>query len=965
MTTFGKTSIRGIRRSLSRFLAILSIVALGTGFLSGLLATTPDMKEASNAYFDDQKMYDFMIQCNLGVTEDDAKALEDMPEIEEAVSLYQQDVFMHDDEDEKYETRLTLFQPGEDIKINKPYIEDGRLPEKDDEIFACAPNEYTLKIKVGDVYKDGDGKEYKVVGRGDMPQFMSSHGENTSLGSGKVMMGFYGIDTKERDVDTVIYARGKGLPDDSFSNAYEKQTGKIEKKLKNLGKERSKIRRQDIVDEAQKKLDDKRKEYQDKKKEANDKLADAESKLEDGQRQIDDGWNRINSAIADLNANIDRVNAKQKQLDQLAPQIAQLEAAIKQGLPVPADKQAAVQQYYAGRQQLDQARAQIESARSQIRSQQTRLNKEQRKINRGWEDYSKEKKKADEKLAEAQSKIDDAQDEINRIKKAKWYIWNRNDNVGFNAYRDDVDKVQAVAKIFPVFFFLVAALVALTTMTRMIEEQRRDIGIFKALGYSNARIRNYYVTYGLVAAIIGAIVGQAIGFYLFPTVISNAYTMLYNLPPITPYIRPEFGIWVTLVTLLGILGTVLAATNSEVKEVPASLMLPKAPPPGKRILLEKIGFIWSRIKFSRKVTLRNLFRYKKRFLMTIIGVAGCYALLVAGFGIRDSIGNITNLQYNEINTYDILMRVKNTDWYDKIEGIDEFTKTSHDQGKANSPAVKQRKEISIIVPKDKEEIKKFIAIRDRSDGKLEELQDGRVVISEKLAEQLKAKVGSKITLHADGIEGKAKVGAICENYVGHIVYMTPKTYRDVFSKSPKFNYILAKEDLGDMTEKQLLRNIKEDENVEYILAISNVKKSFSDSVKSIDYIVLVLIIAAGALASIVLYNLTNVNICERKKELATIKVLGFFDKEVAGYIFREMHLLTLIGMVCGIPMGFALHKYIIKTVEVHEVMFGRVIAWQSFIYAAIITIVFAAIVNTIMKRVIKNIDMVESMKAND
>ena len=654
----------------------------------------------------------------------------------------------------------------------------------------------------------------------------------------------------------------------------------------------------------------------------------------------------------------------------MAPKIAQLEQAKKMaeqnGMSLPPEQEQALQQYYAGKEKLAIGKQKIEAARAEIERQKKEIERAEDQIRVGWDDYNRARKESNEKLAEAQEKIDDAQEEINSIKRAKWYVWLRNNNVGISAYESDVEKVGALAKIFPMFFFIVAILVALTTMTRMIEEERATIGTLKALGYSRGKIRSYYLMYGLLASLVGAVVGQLLGFYAFPMVISNAYSMMYNLPVITPAVLWQYAIPITVITVLGILATIFAATSSELKEVPASLLLPKAPPPGKRIFLEKIGFIWKRLKFSRKVTLRNLFRYKKRFLMTIIGIAGCYALLVAGFGIRDSIANITDLQFDEINTYDIMFKVKTSDWENGVEGLDKYTKVYQEQGKANSAKVNKRSEISIIVPKDVKEMRDFINLRDRDSGKHIDLDKDKVVIDEKLSEVLEVGVGDKINLIEEGLETDVEVGAICENYVGHIIYMTEDSYRTAFSKTPKYKNILAnqnKED--DISEKELLRRIKDDDNVEYVLAVSNIRKSFADSVKSINYIVLVLIIAAGALAIIVLYNLTNVNICERKKELATIKVLGFYDKETAGYIFREMHLLTAIGIAVGIPTGIGLHKYIIKTVEVGEVMFGRIIAWQSYGYSILLTILFAVIVNSIMKKVIKNIDMVESMKAND
>ncbi|MEG0662971.1 MAG: FtsX-like permease family protein, partial [Anaerovoracaceae bacterium] len=514
------------------------------------------------------------------------------------------------------------------------------------------------------------------------------------------------------------------------------------------------------------------------------------------------------------------------------------------------------------------------------------------------------------------------------------------------------------AKIFPIFFFLVAALVALTTMTRMIEEERGQIGALKSFGYSNFGILKYYLIYSFSASAIGVVLGLGGGFIIFPSVISKAYDMMYNLPPITTKVIWPIALIVGGITIFCIMATAYLACRSELKEKPAALLLPKAPKLGKRILLERITPIWKRIKFTRKVTLRNLFRYKKRFLMTIMGVAGCFALLLTGFGLRDSIGDIVNKQYGEIDRYNYILEL-NQEPTETLAVPGEYL-LLHEVPVSISAKEKSER-TTLDVPKDQEKLSDFVFLRERKSHEALSLKDDGVILTEKMSENLQVKVGDQVTIKlADGRKTEMKVSGIAENYVSSYAYINENTYKQAFGDSTSYTRVLIKSDEENLAEKLL-----KDNDAGYVLSIESIKDSFKDSVKSIDYIVVVLILSAGALAVIVLYNLTNVNICERKKELATIKVLGFFEKEVSAYIFREINILSGIGMVVGIPLGILLHRFVMKTAEVDAVMFGRHIYWQSYLYAAAITIFFTIVVNLIMRRSIRKIDMVESMKAND
>ena len=527
--------------------------------------------------------------------------------------------------------------------------------------------------------------------------------------------------------------------------------------------------------------------------------------------------------------------------------------------------------------------------------------------------------------------------------------------------------MAAIARIFPVFFFLVAALVVLTTMTRMIEEERGRVGTLKSLGYTNGVIRNYYLVYGFVASLIGSAVGMSLGFVIFPKVISNAYAMMYNIPEVTTKFIWPMALAIGAVTIAVILFTIYFSCRGELKEKPASLLQPKAPEAGKRILMEKITPIWSRLKFTRKVTLRNLFRYKKRFLMTIIGMAGCFALLLTGFGIRDSINDIVGIQYGEIFKYDMTISVDKDKWKPSKDIYEKQGFFAEENAEVAFNGDKET--FTLTVPENQKALSDFVDIRTRTGHEALELKSGEVVLSEKMCEVLDVKTGDTVTVTLDsGEEKEMKVSGICENYVGSVGFVNADTYEDAFGKAPDYStlYVDIKDKVAESEDTDsIVRDVMNEPDVEYVLATDTISQNFNDSVKNIDYIVMVLIISAGGLSIIVLYNLTNVNVSERKKELATIKVLGFYEREVSSYIFREINILAVLGMICGLPLGVALHRFVIKTAEVGGMMFGRNIYLLSYILSFVIMGIFTFLVNLIMRRSIRKIDMVESMKAND
>ena len=507
-------------------------------------------------------------------------------------------------------------------------------------------------------------------------------------------------------------------------------------------------------------------------------------------------------------------------------------------------------------------------------------------------------------------------------------------------------------------------------MTRMVEEERTQIGTLKALGYSRGAIMAKYMIYAGVATVCGCAFGLLVGFMVFPAVIWGAYGILYNLPPLVGAFHLPYAVMSSAAAVLCTMVATWYACTSTLHENPARLMLPKAPKAGKRVFLERIPFIWKHLTFTHKVTARNLIRYKKRFFMTVIGIAGCTALLLTGFGMRDSIGDIVTKQFGEIAQYNLMVGLKNDRNDDAIRSVLEteatdslyVQQTSVDvTGSGNTLAA------NLFVPEDAESLPDFIVLRERRSGKTVPFSENGVVLTEKFAGKIGAKAGDTIRIQdGDGRTAQVKVDGITENYVYNYVYMAPSLYRASFGTDPSYNLITAKvTDDSKENRNAVSTELLKADGVASVSFTTDASKSFDDILKNIDYIVIVLIVSAGLLAFVVLYNLTNINITERQKEIATIKVLGFFDREVNAYIFRETGILSVIGTAAGLILGIFLHAFVVRTAEVDIVMFGRTISPMSYVLSALLTLVFSALVDVVMARKLRKIDMVESMKAGE
>ena len=709
--------------------------------------------------------------------------------------------------------------------------------------------------------------------------------------------------------------------------------------------------------------DETREEYEKIRLEVTAKIAELEQQYAEGMQQVQEGEALLAAKKAELAVAKEQLQAGKTKLDQ-----AKFELDFHENELIQAKAQ-----IDTGRQQIAETESILSAKTAELTQGEMELIQKEVELNMGKEELEKAKEEAEYQLHDGELKIQDAEDEVLRLEAPVWYIFDRDVLPEYSEYGSNADRMKAIGKVFPVLFFLVAALISLTTMTRMVEEQRTQIGTLKALGYSKSDIIGKYMKYAVLATLGGSIFGVLLGEKIFPFIIVYAYQIMYiHIPDIVIPYQWQYGIAATVIALICTLSATLAACYKELVAQPAVLMRPAAPKQGKRILLERMTFFWKRLNFTWKSTLRNMIRYKKRFFMTIFGIGGCMSLLLVGFGLKDSIFNIADLQYGHLQMYNgsIFMsddmttstRAKIEEYLGSNTKINDYMNTYMKNITVYSD--NEENESYITVMGDKQKIKGFFNLRDRKTHEEYVLSNDGVIITEKLAKILDVKVGDSIYLNnIQEQKVQIKVSNICENYMGHYIYMSPKVYEKIYGRDPVYNSIILKSDASENDLHKIGEKLLKYEGVMNVQYMDGIKKQMNDMLKSLNIVIVVLIVSAGMLAFVVLYNLNNININERKRELATIKVLGFYDMEVAEYVYRENVLLTFIGAALGCVLGNILHRFVIVTVEVDLAMFGRTIYPMSYVYSLLFTVGFSAFVNWVMYYKLKKISMVESLKS--
>lgn len=1006
---------REIGHTKSRFFSIMILVALSVAFLSGLKATAPDMKHTGDDYLDSLHLADIQVLSTLGLTDDDIDALKAQESIENAEGEYVIDAFASSDGAEAVVKVLSLSDQG----INDVLLREGRLPERADECVVEENMLGLLGIAIGDtIALEPDSKmddaladeQYTVVGTVRSPVYIAVERGTSSIGSGTVKAYLYlPREAFTLDYYTAAYARVTGAAEmTAFYDEYDDYIDDVIDTLEAFGDERAALRHDSLVAEATEKLDDAQQELDDAKAEADEELGKAQRELSDARKKLDNGWRDYRSGQQELKDSRARLDEAYQSLrdgeQEYADGLAQYEASRREfedqkaaagagmaAVTDPAALAAMQQQMEQAQQQLDGAKAQLDAARAELDTGWQEyddgeaqyasgaqeladayrdLQKGEQDYRDGLNDYEDGKAEADEKIADAQEKITDARREVADIESCEWYLFSRSYNPGYTGFGQDAERMANLASVFPVIFFLVAALVCLTTMTRMVEEQRVQIGSLKAMGYSSLAISRKYLFYGLLPSLTGGVFGLVIGYILFPKMIFTAYQIMYQMPDIELRAYPEISIFSVLAAVACTTLATLWACLATLRETPASLMRPRTPKAGKRVFLEYIRPLWKRMSFTHKVTARNLFRYQKRFWMTVIGIGGCTALIIAGFGMRSSLLFTMSRQYDDLFHYSAQVTLSDNALSTERQAVEDFLAgderiVSYVPCEASSATVvtPSYSTTAYVEVMASDEIGKVVDLFDYKSGDPITMGDEGVYIDQKLSELLKVSVGDTFFLDGD-VRGDVTVAGIYEHYTGHFIYMTPGYYENALHADGEPNAYLLNFTSDDTdTCNAIFEKLLSLSGVATTSRMRDTQDTYMHSMERVDFVVVIIILAAAALAMVVLFNLSNINITERQRELATIKLLGFYDGEVSAYVYRENIVLTLFGILLGCFMGHWLHIYLVRSTEIDLMMFGRQTATSAYVYAAILTVLFSVAVNVLAHFRMKKIDMVESLKS--
>lgn len=894
-----KDFIRNIKGSLGRFFAIMAIVAIGVAFFAGVTASSGDMKHSSDSYYDEYNMNDIRILSSIGFTSQDIEAVSKVYGVKAVYKTNTHDVLV--DYDGRENVAHISGVPVGKASDDDSYINQLRIKEG-----RLPQNDKECVVKYEDTRKS--------MQVGDVISFKSGTEDDINDTFKDTEYTVVGIVYTPCYVSYDLGSSGIGnghinyciyVGDDEFKNNYYTECYAVIDGAKDM----------DTYSDEYKKLIDK---Y------ADDIKAISKERLDIRKQTVIDEYTRA------------KADKKEELLE-----------TIKKNVEDSITEQ--YQAYYPGMDVSSMIAPYVKTAYEKAVAQFD--------FNAVNAEYDK---KMNETLADSDS--------------WEWYVLTRESSYSFRDYESSANRMKAIATVFPLFFIIVAGLVCLTTMTRMVEEERGLIGTYKALGYGKATIALKYVIYAFLASLTGAVIGCAAGLRLFPYIIYESWNIIYQMPAIKYASHTILSVVAVASLILVTLIATLYSCYNELSEVPSALMRPKAPKNGKKILLEHT-FIWKHLSFTKKVTMRNIFLYKKRFFMTVIGIAGCGALITAGFGIKDSVQSIIDNQYGQIIHYDnILVFNKNADsdarnnLSDKISS-DEYYKSSLMDyaytAEVKIPGSADDYSTEITVVNDTSAYMDYVTFMTRRSKKTIELDDSGVIISEKLAKDLNVKEGDNVLIHdEDNKQATVKVSGVMEMYINNYIFMTSEYYSQVFGYTPDNNRILGiLTSDGDDIQSVIGDRYLTDNNVKSLTFVKANITRFENMIQSLDLVTWVLIISAGMLAFVVLYNLTNVNISERIREIATIKVLGFYDREVGEYVYRENIILTLIGGVFGLLLGMALHAYIMTTIELDGVMFGTKINISSFLISYGITILFSLLINIFMYPSLKKIPMVESLKS--
>ena len=979
-----KNTFKKINNSIGRFLSIMFIIALGISIFIGLRESTAGMLYTADNYFDENNLMDFKVISTYGLNNDDVKSLEKLTNADKVISTYSVDVISNG-----ASIRIHAIESD----VNNVILVEGEMPKNKGECVA----DYS-KYKIGDTVSfetnnDADIlliKKCKVVGIIKSALYVRDEKGISTVGNGKLSSFiFVKKEVFESEYYTEVYLTSKySKSKRSYYDDYTETIKPLENELKELKPIRETIRYEEILKEANDEITKVKNELNEKIKDANKKLSDSKTKLDNGKKELEstkkstiqkldsskqsllEGKKEILSALAslgisenELDGNISSllsaINNLKDQLSYLSKDSEEYKAVSMQ----IAELEKSYQQLNTIKNNLNEINNNLVIIENNYKEFQSEITKKEAELQNGYNEYYKGLSELKENEEEANKKIEDAKAKLKTIEKPVWYLLDRSDNSGYISYKEDVIKVDAVAKILPLFFIVIAVLMILNTLTRLIEEERTEIGILQSNGFSKTSIIFSYLTYVCTAGFLGIGIGLTVGYGLIPPIIYSAFLYRYYVPKLITIVSPLPFTLVIEITLSIIILITVAACRKELKESPASLLRSKPPKSGKKVLFERIGFIWKNLSFFWKTTIRNIFRYKKRIIMTILGVAGCTSLLVTGMGLNDSIDNISKLQYKDIVKYDAMYILKNN----VTEMPDDLSKLYNDSEIVNPLLISQNvytfsfdnktEDVYVVVPSDTNAFSNYVNIKNIINNENVSINDNGAIISKQFANHLNVEVGDSVAIrNSDNELFYLYVTDIVENYVSHYIYISKNYYKQVFNNDISYNTILANGKVDNsirLTDYDVLM-------VNYTIDIIN---QFNSFVNGLNKIIIMIIIFACFLAFVVLYNLTIINVSERKREIATFKVLGFYNKEIASFIYRETIILTILGIAFGLFLGKYLHSFVMSTAETDNILFLRQIDTISFVLSALITIIFSIIVQLIINRTLKKIDMIDSLKS--
>lgn len=901
-----KNALREIRGTFGRFFAIMAIIALGVGFFTGVRIVTPAMVNTVNEFLDENQFYDYRLLSSIGWEEEDVEDFKSRPEVRCAEGSDTLDILTAGSRE--YVLRAHSLTDN----INGIRLKEGRLPQNENE---CVIENGKFKIG-GTITLSEDNSDsvknalksdkFTIVGSADSSMYINFERGTTSVGNGEISAFVYlPKEAFDLDVYTEVYVRfAQDL--EIYSDEYEIFMDGRDKQWEDYCRERADLRFDRLYSEADDKLRDGRAELEKNRADGQEKLDKAKSDLDSGKAQLDE-------------------------------QLAQLEQI----------KDIAPDQYSAGMEQYNAAYADYE---------------------KGLADYESSKADFDKQIADAEAELKKGENDLSSLKKPDIYVLDRNTNIGYACFESDSEIVAQVARVFPIFFILVAALVCMTIMSRMVEEQRTQIGVFKALGYSEGTVMGKFIFYAGLAAIIGCVLGYSLGTYIFPKIIWKTYTLMYIQLPIGYLFDKQLALIALAVSLICSVGVTWFSCRVELSETAASLMRPKAPKAGKRVLLEYVTPVWKRLKFLQKVSIRNIFRYKKRLFMMILGIGGCTALLVTGFGLKDSIAGFAETQYSEIQVADASANLRNVGDVLPEELTNVLNENTEDYtllctGAWDLLYGKKVKSVTVNAADSFDNMEKYFDLHTVKGDKLIPPAEGEAIVSHSIAERYGIKKGSMMKLRDENMrELNVKVTGVFENHVYNVVFLGRETMEKQLGESVPVNYAFLNFKEGADTYKTTAA-LSKNGNITAVMVFADLKERLSKMMSSLDYIVLIVIVCAAGLAFIVLYSLTNINITERVREIATIKVLGFFRHETSSYVLRENLALTAFGTVVGLGVGILLHAFVMAQIRVDLVDFSVRILPKSFLFSTLLTFLFNFIVDLFMVLKLERINMAESLKS--